>query len=39
VAGTGQALVEGEPVELGEGTLLLIEAGEAHEIRNTGRSP
>lgn len=32
VSGSGRAVVEGATVELGPGTLLLIEAGEAHEI-------
>ncbi|MBW3554277.1 MAG: cupin domain-containing protein [Gemmatimonadetes bacterium] len=39
VAGTGEAVVEGETVDLGPRTLLLIEAGEAHEIRCTGDEP
>jgi len=33
------AIVEGERVELPEGTLVLIERGERHEIRNTGETP
>jgi mannose-6-phosphate isomerase-like protein (cupin superfamily) len=37
VAGTGSATVGGERVPLKAGTLLLIERGETHEIRNTGR--
>ncbi len=37
--GSGEAVVNGERVELREGTLLLIERGDAHEIRNTGSSP
>lgn len=37
VAGEGLAIVEGERVELREGTLVLIERGERHEIRNTGK--
>ena len=36
VSGTGVAIVEGERVELREGTLVLIGRGETHEIRNTG---
>lgn len=36
VAGRGEAIVEGESCVLGPGSLLLIERGEAHEIRNTG---
>ena len=39
VSGAGVAVVEGERVELREGTLLLIQRGETHEIRNTGREP
>jgi mannose-6-phosphate isomerase-like protein (cupin superfamily) len=37
VSGTGVAIVEGERVSLRTGTLVLIERGEAHTIRNTGR--
>ena len=37
--GAGRAVVEGREVELREGSLLLIEAGEAHEIVNTGSEP
>jgi mannose-6-phosphate isomerase-like protein (cupin superfamily) len=36
VSGRGVAIVEGERVELREGTLVLISRGETHEIRNTG---
>lgn len=39
VSGTGEAIVEGRPRKLSEGSLLLIEAGETHEVRNTGRGP
>jgi mannose-6-phosphate isomerase-like protein (cupin superfamily) len=39
VSGTGQAVVNGDRVELREGTLLLIERGDKHEIRNTGKTP
>jgi mannose-6-phosphate isomerase-like protein (cupin superfamily) len=39
VSGTGVAVVEGERVELREGTLVLIGRGEAHEVRNTGKTP
>jgi mannose-6-phosphate isomerase-like protein (cupin superfamily) len=39
VGGQGVAVVEGERIDLREGTLLLIERGETHEIRNTGRAP
>ena len=37
VAGTGVAVVEGQSVALKAGTLLVIERGERHEVRNTGR--
>lgn len=36
VSGSGLAIVEGEEVEITGGTLLVIERGEGHEIRNTG---
>jgi len=39
VAGTGQALVNDRRVELKAGTLVLIERGDTHEIRNTGSGP
>jgi mannose-6-phosphate isomerase-like protein (cupin superfamily) len=39
VAGTGVAIIESRRVKLSAGTLLLIERGETHEIRNTGRRP
>lgn len=39
VGGEGEAVVEGEAVDLGPRTLLLIEPGEAHEIRCTGDEP
>ena len=39
VSGTGVAVVNGERVELREGTLVLIERGDRHEIRNTGDTP
>jgi mannose-6-phosphate isomerase-like protein (cupin superfamily) len=38
-SGQGRAVVEGEERELEEGSLLLIEAGEAHEISNDGEVP
>ena len=38
-AGTGAALVNGRRVPLRAGSLILIERGERHEIRNTGRTP
>jgi mannose-6-phosphate isomerase-like protein (cupin superfamily) len=37
VAGSGVARCGGRSVKLGEGSLLLIEKGERHRIRNTGR--
>lgn len=37
VAGTGVAIVDGRRHALKTGSLLLIEHGEEHEIRNTGR--
>jgi mannose-6-phosphate isomerase-like protein (cupin superfamily) len=36
VSGAVVAVVNGERVELQEGTLLLIQRGDRHEIRNTG---
>lgn len=39
VSGTGTATVEGEAYELAAGTLVLIEAGETHEITNDGERP
>jgi mannose-6-phosphate isomerase-like protein (cupin superfamily) len=39
ISGTGNAVVEGEAREIGEGSLLLIEAGESHEVSNTGEEP
>jgi len=38
VEGSGLAIVEGARRRLRRGSLLLIERGERHEIRNTGRS-
>jgi mannose-6-phosphate isomerase-like protein (cupin superfamily) len=38
VAGTGQARIADRRYRLAPGTLLLIERGEAHEIRNDGRT-
>ena len=37
VAGTGTAVVNGRRITLGRGKLLLIERGDRHQIRNTGR--
>jgi mannose-6-phosphate isomerase-like protein (cupin superfamily) len=39
VAGEAQATVAGRDVDLRQGDLLMIEAGEPHEIRNTGPIP
>ena len=39
VSGEGVAVVEGKRVELREGTLIFIQRGEVHEIRNTGSEP
>ena len=38
VSGTGVAIVEGARRRLRAGSLLVIERGERHEIRNTGRT-
>jgi mannose-6-phosphate isomerase-like protein (cupin superfamily) len=38
-AGSGTAIVNGRGHPLRAGTLILIERGERHEIRNTGRRP
>ena len=37
VSGTGIATVNGQSRELREGSLLLVECGDKHEIRNTGQ--
>src|SRR5579859_821328 len=39
IAGRGEATVERRTVPIETGHLLLIEAGEHHEIRNTGGQP
>ena len=39
VSGVGEAVVAGERVDLSVGSILLIEAGEGHEIINTGNEP
>ena len=39
VSGTGRATVEGKVYPLRPGALVLIERGDTHEIRNTGRTP
>jgi len=38
VSGTGLAIVDGRRQRLRAGSLLVIERGERHEIRNTGRT-
>jgi mannose-6-phosphate isomerase-like protein (cupin superfamily) len=38
-SGTGLAIINGTRVKLQAGSLVLIERGETHEIRNTGRAP
>jgi mannose-6-phosphate isomerase-like protein (cupin superfamily) len=38
VSGKGAAIVKGKRRVLKEGTVLLIERGESHEIRNTGKT-
>ena len=38
LAGTGQARVKGKRHKLTKGSLVLIERGERHEIKNTGRT-
>jgi mannose-6-phosphate isomerase-like protein (cupin superfamily) len=37
VEGSGRAVVNGRRIALGRGKLLLIERGDRHQIRNTGR--
>ena len=39
VSGDGTAIVEGQERALKSGTLLLIERGERHEVRNDGEAP
>ena len=39
LAGTGSATVNGRRFPLRAGSLVLIERGDTHEIRNTGRTP
>ena len=39
IEGTGLAIVEGSRRRLRRGSLVLIERGERHEIRNTGKTP
>ena len=38
VGGTGAAIINGHKTILKTGMMVLIEAGDRHEIRNTGRS-
>jgi mannose-6-phosphate isomerase-like protein (cupin superfamily) len=38
VEGTGAAIINGRKASLKPGKMVLIEAGDRHEIRNTGRS-
>jgi mannose-6-phosphate isomerase-like protein (cupin superfamily) len=38
-SGSGVALVNGARIRLRPGSLVLIERGDRHEIRNTGRTP
>jgi mannose-6-phosphate isomerase-like protein (cupin superfamily) len=37
-SGTGEAIINGQAYALEAGELILIENGDRHEIRNTGRS-
>jgi mannose-6-phosphate isomerase-like protein (cupin superfamily) len=39
VSGEGVGIVNGKRVELREGTLLMIQRGDMHEIKNTGTAP
>ncbi|MFO0840870.1 MAG: cupin domain-containing protein [Gemmataceae bacterium] len=39
VSGSGEAVVNKRKYALSEGTLLLIERGDTHEVRNTGTTP
>jgi mannose-6-phosphate isomerase-like protein (cupin superfamily) len=39
VSGSGRATVEGEDVRLEAGDLVVVEAGETHEIENDGDEP
>jgi mannose-6-phosphate isomerase-like protein (cupin superfamily) len=39
VGGSGEAAVNGEPVGLRAGALLLIQRGDTHAIRNSGTEP
>ena len=39
VSGSGAAIVNGRRTALRAGSIVLIERGDRHEIRNTGRTP
>ena len=39
VSGSGVALVNGKRYVLKQGTLMLIERGDKHQVRNCGRTP
>lgn len=39
MSGSGLAIVSNQELILKSGSLLLIEAGEPHEIKNTGKTP
>jgi mannose-6-phosphate isomerase-like protein (cupin superfamily) len=39
LAGSGVAILAGRPHRIRAGTIVLIERGSTHEIRNTGRTP
>ena len=39
LSGSGRAILDGRSRALKAGTLVLIERGTTHEIRNTGRTP
>ncbi|MBD3295878.1 MAG: cupin domain-containing protein [Candidatus Omnitrophica bacterium] len=39
LSGRGEAIVAGQKTPLEKGTLVLVEAGESHEVSNTGDEP
>ena len=39
VSGNGEAVIDGRHIKLSSGTIVLIQRGERHEIRNTGKAP
>lgn len=39
VSGEGVAIVNGETVDLETGSLVLIQRGDRHEVRNSGKEP